>query len=94
MTLHEEEPREEALLLIPESITENQYRTLEKISNYISSYKSILIQGGESVNDPKIFFDSSFELPINESIQGSTFPSFLKDTLKKYQKCKEIGNKK
>lgn len=66
--LDEEEKRQMALLLIPESLTEKQYRALEKNTGYLSSYQSILIQGGKAVDDPEIFFESPFELPINESI--------------------------
>ena len=91
--LDEEEKRQDALILIPESITQNQYRALVKNSAYLSSYKSILIQGGKSVEDPDVFFAFSFELPIHENIQGSTFSTFLEDTLEKYQN-QGIENKK
>lgn len=88
--LDEEEKHQIALLLIPESMTEKQYKTLEENTDYLSSYQNIFVQGGTSVGDPEIFFDSSFELPINENIPGSTFPDFLKDTLQKYLKNQSL----
>lgn len=83
--LDEEGSRQMLILFIPESITESQYKVLEENADYFSSYKDILIQGGESVEDSEIFFDASCDLPINTYIQGSKFSDFLKDTLKEYQ---------
>lgn len=88
--LDEEEKCSMAMMFIPKSITEKQYKRLEKISSYLSSYKNILIQGGKLIENPESFFDPFPDLPIDEYIEGSTFSSFLKDTIKNYSKDEEI----
>lgn len=83
----DEQPKySDAYLAIPASITEKQYQSLEKISEYIKKYKSITIQGGRKVGEAEEFFDCLSEFPIEEDIKGEEFEKLLKETIVKFKK--------